>query len=138
MVAAPARHLRSAHVTSCVRWGLLEPAWRRHNGVDLAAVSLAGLECHLWARLGRSTCACHTQGHTVTMRVANYNFTFATNFTTLGQQGTANYYFAGSLTASVRPTMVLACRTALSFVWGKVCRAPWYCRYPECGCTMLA
>lgn len=72
------------------------------------------------------------------MRVANYNFTFATNFTTLGQQGTANYYFAGSLTASVRPAAVLTCRWALSTVPGVVCRAPWCCRARECGRTMLS
>lgn len=61
------------------------------------------------------------------MRVANYNFTFATNFTTLGQQGTANYYFAGSLTASVRPTVVLTRRPGTVKCAGIVCRALWRC-----------
>lgn len=42
------------------------------------------------------------QGHTVSMHINNYNFTFTTNFTTLGQQGSAEYFFAGNMTASVR------------------------------------
>jgi len=43
------------------------------------------------------------QGPTASLRMTGYNFTFSTNFTTLGQQGNAEYYFAGNLTASVRP-----------------------------------
>ncbi len=74
------------------RWGEADPAGPNCQVVD---VSLEVSVTALW-RAG-------AQGPTASLRMTGYNFTFSTNFTTLGQQGNAEYYFAGNLTASVRP-----------------------------------
>ncbi len=74
------------------RWGEAVPAGPDCQVVDVSLkLSVTAL---WWAG---------AQGPTASLRMTGYNFTFSTNFTTLGQQGNAEYYFAGNLTASVRP-----------------------------------
>ncbi len=41
----------------------------------------------------------------VRLAFSNFNFTFVSQFETLGLQGEASYFFAGSVQGSVRPLL---------------------------------
>jgi hypothetical protein len=47
-------------------------------------------------------CAIYLQGTAVELTFVKYNFTYTTQFTALGLQGEASYWFAGTIQTSVR------------------------------------
>ena len=52
-------------------------------------------------------CAIYLQGTAVQLTFVKYNFTYTTQFTALGLQGEASYWFAGTIQTSVRPSCPL-------------------------------